>query len=97
MRFPFACVSHASSHAFHNSVRSSSAKAPSTVKAILHAGVEVSICSEKETKSIPNALNVSKLGASEKRSGRTCRTDRRRQSQTASCTHPPRTPRFRPT
>jgi len=28
------------------------------VKTILPAGVEVSICSERETKSIPNALNA---------------------------------------
>ena len=40
--------------------RSSSATAPRTVKTILPAGVEVSICSEKETKSIPRARNVSK-------------------------------------
>jgi hypothetical protein len=40
--------------------RSSSATAPRIVKTILPAGVEVSICSEKETKSMPNALNVSK-------------------------------------
>jgi len=37
-------------------LRSSSATAPNTVKTILPAGVEVSICSEKETKSIPRAL-----------------------------------------
>jgi hypothetical protein len=42
------------------SERSSSTTAPRTVKTILPAGVEVSICSENETKSILNALNVSK-------------------------------------
>ncbi len=41
------------------SERSSSATAPKTVKTILPAGVDVSICSENETKSIPNDLNVS--------------------------------------
>jgi hypothetical protein len=41
-------------------LRSSSATAPRTVNAILLAGVDVSICSEKEMKSIPRARNVSK-------------------------------------
>ena len=41
-------------------LRSSSATAPRTVKTILPAGVDVSICSEKETNSIPSALNVSR-------------------------------------
>jgi hypothetical protein len=40
------------------SERSSSATVPRTVKTILPAGVEVSICSENETKSIPNALRL---------------------------------------
>ena len=40
------------------SERSSSATAPKTVKTIFPAGVQVSICLENETKSIPNALNV---------------------------------------
>jgi hypothetical protein len=56
MRFPFA-------RAFRNPaftlstirLRSSSATAPKTVKTIFPAGVEVSICSEYETKSIPRA------------------------------------------
>lgn len=40
-------------------LRSSSATAPRPVKTIFPAGVEVSICSENETKSIPRALKVS--------------------------------------
>ncbi len=41
-------------------LRSNSATAPKTVNTIFPAGVEVSICSENETKSIPRALKVSK-------------------------------------
>ncbi len=37
-------------------LRSNSATAPKTVNTIFAAGVEVFICFEKETKSIPNAL-----------------------------------------
>jgi len=41
-------------------LRSSSATAASTVKTILPVGVLVSTCSDRETKSIPRALYVSK-------------------------------------
>ena len=59
MRLPFAraLLIPARTHSTI-SERASSAKAPRTVKTILPAGVEVSICAENETKSIPNALNV---------------------------------------
>jgi hypothetical protein len=40
--------------------RSSSATPPSTVKTILPVGALVSTCSDKETKSIPRALKVSR-------------------------------------
>ncbi len=61
MRFPFARAFRIPALTRSTiSERSSSATAPKTVKTILPAGVDVSICSEKETKSIPNALNVSK-------------------------------------
>ena len=63
------------------SARSSSATAPRTVKTIFPVGVEVSICSEKETKSIPRARNVSKALSK-------CETDlanlSKRQTHTAS-------------
>jgi hypothetical protein len=61
MRFPFARAFRMPALTRSTiSERSSSATAPRTVKTILPAGVELSICSEKETKSIPKALNVSK-------------------------------------
>ncbi len=41
-------------------LRSSSATAPRTVKTIFPVGVLVSICSDRETKSIPRALYVSR-------------------------------------
>jgi hypothetical protein len=41
-------------------LRSGSATAPSTVKTIFPVGVLVSTCSERETKSIPSALKVSR-------------------------------------
>jgi hypothetical protein len=61
MRFPFARAFRmpALTRSTINE-RSSSATAPKTMKTILPAGVDVSTCSEKETKSTPNALNVSK-------------------------------------
>jgi len=62
-------------------LRSSSATAPKTVKTIFPAGVDVSICSEKDTKSIPRALKVSKARSK-------CETERanrsNRQTQTTS-------------
>jgi len=56
MRFPFARAFRMPALTRSTmSERLSSATAPRTVKTILPAGVEVSICSENETKSIPNA------------------------------------------
>ena len=54
MRFPFARALRMPALTSSTiSERCSSATAPRTVKTIFPAGVEVSICSEKETKSIP--------------------------------------------
>jgi hypothetical protein len=67
--------------------RSSSATAPRTVKTILPAGVEVSICSENETKSIPNASNVSNA-LSKWETDRAKRSNRQTQTPTrTACVH----------
>lgn len=66
-------------------LRSSSATAPSTVNTILPAGVDVSMASERETKSMPSDANSSKARSK-------CEVDRANlsQRQTATTSNLPR-------